>query len=166
MLKVDDPSLPHRAKLGLVKLDLSTEEELRAAADEMARVCRTLDDPPSAPAFVVQHQEHGVAEFSVGAVRDPVFGPMIVVGPGGGAVEGNGERAASPVPLTPRGIADLHQAAERNAGVPVEPAAFAAIVEGVAAVLRTGEVAELDLNPVMVVGGGGLVAVDSLLVIA
>ncbi|WP_160573832.1 acetate--CoA ligase family protein [Actinomadura physcomitrii] len=166
VLKVDDPGLPHRAKLGLVKLGLATAEELRAAAEEMARVCRTLDDPPSAPAFVVQHQEQGVAEFSVGAVRDPVFGPMIVVGPGGGAVEGDGERAASPVPLTPRGVADLHRAAESNAGAPVDPAAFAAIVEGVAAVLRIEEVAELDLNPVMVVGGGGLVAVDSLLVIA
>ena len=80
-LKIDAVDLPHKSDLGLVRLRLRGDEEIRAAAGDLlataARhgvVARGLLLEPMADAGV---------ELIVGIERDPSFGPCVIVGLGG-----------------------------------------------------------------------------------
>ena len=86
----------HRTELGGVRLGLADADAVRAAADEL------LAQGP----VLVQRQLSGV-EIAVGAVRDPVFGPVVMVGLGGIWVEVLGDVAFA--------MAPLHRAEARDA---------------------------------------------------
>jgi acetyltransferase len=77
VLKGRSPGLVHKTEAGLVRLDLYTPEALQNAFQEMA-------DRPNPPAsFIVQPQLKGDLELIAGVVRDPQFGPAVMLGLGG-----------------------------------------------------------------------------------
>ena len=146
----------HRTELGGVRLDLADEAAVRAAATEL------LTQGP----VLVQRQLSGV-EIAVGGVRDPVFGPVVMVGLGGIWVEVLGDVAFAMAPLHRaeartlldglRGAALLTGA---RGGPSVDLDALADVV--VAAgnlLLACPDVVELDLNPVLATADSA-VAVD------
>jgi len=146
----------HRTELGGVRLDLADEAAVRAAATEL------LTQGP----VLVQRQLSGV-EIAVGGVRDPVFGPVVMVGLGGIWVEVLGDVAFAMAPLhraearslleSLRGAALLTGA---RGGPSVDLDALADVV--VAAgnlLLACPDVVELDLNPVLAAADSA-VAVD------
>jgi acyl-CoA synthetase (NDP forming) len=107
-------------------------------------------------------------ELLVGAVEDPVFGPLVAVGPGGTLAELIGAAAFRLAPLTDSDADELVQGGKvgrllsgfRGAA----PADTRAVTD---LVLRVGrlvddvpEIAELDLNPV-IAGVESCVAVDA-----
>jgi acyl-CoA synthetase (NDP forming) len=109
-------------------------------------------------------------EVMVGAVRDPVFGPLICFGLGGIHVELLGDVCWRMTPLTDR---DADEMICSIRGLPLlrgdrgqPPADMAAIRQGL---LRTArlvedvqEIPELDLNPVVVLSAGrGCLIVDA-----
>jgi acyl-CoA synthetase (NDP forming) len=104
----------------------------------------------------------------VGAVQDPVFGPLVAVGPGGTFAELIGDASFRLAPLTDADAEELVQAGKVGrllAGFRGAPPADTTAVADL--LLRIGrladdlpEVAELDLNPV-IAGPGGVVAVDA-----
>jgi acyl-CoA synthetase (NDP forming)/GNAT superfamily N-acetyltransferase len=102
----------------------------------------------------------------VGVVQEPVFGPLVVFGPGGAASEILGDRAARLSPLTDADAAGmirevstaplLFGQADRP---PVDAAALAGLLLRVSRLADDlPEVAELDLNPVIAGPGGVRVA--------
>jgi acyl-CoA synthetase (NDP forming) len=146
----------HRTELGGVRLDLADGAAVRAAATEL------LAQGP----VLVQRQLSGV-EIAVGGVRDPVFGPVVMVGLGGIWVEVLGDVAFAMAPLhraearslleSLRGAALLTGA---RGGRAVDLDALADVV--VAAgnlLLACPDVVELDLNPVLATADSA-VAVD------
>ncbi|HSO72086.1 MAG TPA: acetate--CoA ligase family protein, partial [Thermodesulfobacteriota bacterium] len=81
VLKGRSPGLVHKTEAGLVRLDLHTPEQLQSAFQEMA-------DRPNPPAsFMVQPQLKGDLELIAGVVRDPQFGPAVMLGLGGTRAE-------------------------------------------------------------------------------
>jgi acetyltransferase len=110
-------------------------------------------------------------EVLVGAIRDPVLGPFVVVAPGGIDAELYGERAMRPAPVGPAAAAamieELPALSARlggyRGGPPADrPALVDAVVRvaGLAAALGP-RLAEVDLNPVIVGRpGAGATAVD------
>jgi len=107
-------------------------------------------------------------EVIVGVVQDPSFGPLVMFGSGGTAVELLGDRAFRVLPLTD---IDAYELVRATRGAPLlfgyrgAPPADVASLEDL--VLRVGrlvddipEIAELDLNPV-IVSPSGAVAVDA-----
>ncbi|HEY3576717.1 MAG TPA: GNAT family N-acetyltransferase [Gaiellaceae bacterium] len=146
----------HKTEQGGVILDLGTDEEVSAAAEWL-----------SVP-LLVQPFVRGGTELLVGAVQDPVFGPLVAFGPGGVLAELIGEAQFRLAPLTDLDAEELVR--EGKAGRLVAgfrgapPADEAALVD---LLLRLSllvddlpEVAELDLNPVLALPTGCL-AVDA-----
>jgi succinyl-CoA synthetase beta subunit len=147
----------HRSDVGGVRLGLTDAAQVRAAAAELLR----LDD-----AVLVSPQLHGV-ELVVGAVRDPGFGPVVMVGLGGIWVEVLGDVAFALAPLTGSEAMDLvaglrgYPLLTGARGTPaVDLEALAGVVVSVGDVLAAiPAVTGVDLNPVLA-SPSGVVAVD------
>ena len=110
---------------------------------------------------VVQARVGAGREVIVGARRDPVFGPVLVVGAGGTAVEELGSEAARRLLPLAQGEADA-LATGLGGGK-----ALAGAIESVELLsLALGEELEaLELNPVILTGDGTATAVDGLLLV-
>ena len=146
----------HKTELGGVALDLGDEEAVREAVDSIG-----------AP-VLVQPMVRGGVELLVGVVEDPVFGPLVAVGPGGVLAELIGEASFRIAPLTDHDAEELVLGGKAGRlvrgfrGAP--PADTGALVDLVHRLARLAEehpaVAELDLNPV-IARPSGCVAVDA-----
>jgi acetyl coenzyme A synthetase (ADP forming)-like protein len=146
----------HKTERGGVALDLRDEDALREAAQR-------IGSP-----FIVQPLVRGGVELLVGAVEDPVFGPLVALGPGGTLAELIGDAGFRLAPVTDVDAEELVSSGKVGrliAGFRGSPPADARAVSDV--VLRIArlaedfpEVAELDLNPV-IAGPDGCVVVDA-----
>jgi len=67
----------HKTEAGLVKSNLWTKKQLRAAYEEMSNLT------PKPASFLIQPMLKGSLELIVGIVRDPQFGPAVMLGLGG-----------------------------------------------------------------------------------
>jgi acetyltransferase len=163
--KVVHPTLVHRSDAGGVSLGLADRGAVTAAAD------RLLGLVPGAR-LLVQPQLTGV-EVVVGGLRDPQFGPVVMVGLGGILVELVGDVAFALAPLGPdearRLIAGLrgHPALSGARGAQaVDLASLAAVVCAAGDLLcAVPEIAELDLNPLLA-DAEGCTAVDWRILVA
>ncbi|MGF1664922.1 MAG: acetate--CoA ligase family protein [Acidimicrobiia bacterium] len=157
VMKSADPNLAHRTEAGGVRLGI----EGTAEAAEAYRHLSSLGSE-----VLVQPQIGGV-EMAVGAVRDDTFGPLVMVGSGGTTLElfGDVRFALAPASLEEAEglIAGLQGAAlltGYRGSDPADVGALARCVVGLARLMTSHpEIAEVDLNPVMVTPGGA-VAVD------
>lgn len=146
----------HKTEQGGVALDLRDEEAVRAAVERIGLP------------VVVQPFVRGGVEMLVGAFQDPVFGPLVALGPGGTLAELIGDAAFRLAPLTDVDAAELARSGKSGRllegfrGAP--PADTDALEDVVLRVARLAddlaEVAELDLNPV-IAGPDGCVVVDA-----
>jgi acetyl coenzyme A synthetase (ADP forming)-like protein len=146
----------HKTERGGVALDLRDAGAVREAAERIG------------PPFLVQPLVSAGVELLIGAVEDPVFGPLVALGPGGTLAELIGDASFRLAPLTDVDAEELVTHGKVGvllAGYRGAPPADAGQVSDV--VLRVArlvddlpEVAELDLNPV-IAGPRGCVAVDA-----
>jgi acetate---CoA ligase (ADP-forming) len=146
----------HKTDVGGVALDLRDDAAVRDAAERIG------------PPLIVQPLVRGGVELLVGAVEDPVFGPLVALGPGGTLAELIGAAAFRLAPLTDADADELvrtGKVARLLAGFRGAPPADTSGVTGL--LLRIGrlvddvpELIELDLNPV-IAGPDGCVAVDA-----
>ncbi len=122
---------------------------------------------------VVQSQQAAAVELLVGAVRDPAFGPLVVVGAGGVDAELRDDRVVLVAPVSRtaarRAIDTLRLAPLLHGGGSRPVLDIAAVVDLVHRVsllaATTPEVEQLDLDPVLV-GTSGCVAVDAVVAIS
>jgi acyl-CoA synthetase (NDP forming) len=163
-LKVCAASVAHKTEQGLVVLNLKSEPELTAAFARLS--ARGL---PAGGGFLVQEMVPGNRELVLGMVRDPGFGPCVMVGLGGVFAEALADVAFRPAPL--RGGDAEGMAAQLQGwrllgafrGQPaLDRAALAGCLEAVGRIgLEHPEIEAIDINPAIVVGEE-LVAVDAL----
>ncbi|WP_433868735.1 acetate--CoA ligase family protein [Saccharopolyspora sp. CA-218241] len=157
--------IAHKSDVGGVRLGLTEESEVRAAAEDLLRIAGDAR-------VLVQRMAGGGTELIAGIKRDPAFGPVVVVGLGGVLVEVLADSRAAIAPLD-------HAAAERLLrslrgsrvfdGLRGEPARDLAAAADVVVRLSwlaadlADDVAELDVNPLLLgAEGAGAVAVDCL----
>jgi acyl-CoA synthetase (NDP forming)/GNAT superfamily N-acetyltransferase len=155
-VKVADPRVVHKTDRGLVRVGLQSGMEVLAAArafeEELGH-----DDVP----VLVQPVVPGV-EVALGVVRDPGFGPMVMVAAGGVATELWNDRAflVPPVSRADAGRAlrslRIWPLLEGYRGAPRgDVEALARLVEALGALATdVPQLAELDLNPVVVTPDG------------
>jgi acyl-CoA synthetase (NDP forming) len=169
--KVVLESVPHKSDGGLVRLGITTADELRTALVELqARASKLVSGGEPAPVLVQRQIPAGV-EMLIGSTLDPTLGPAVVVGMGGILAEVRPDISVRPLPLTEDDaremLADLEGAAvlEGVRGAPaVDRDALVRTILAVADLAGSTEerVLELDLNPV-IAGPDGAIAVDSLI---
>ena len=149
----------HKSDAGGVRLGLRDEAAVREAADAL------LATDPGAH-VLVQPMVEGT-EVVVGALRDAVLGPVVMVGLGGVFVELLGDVAFALAPVGEEGALAAIESL-RGYGLlcgargraPADVRALAATVAAASQLIAAlPDVAELDLNPVMA-GPAGAVAVD------
>ncbi len=169
-LKVISPQVVHKSDVGGVALNLADEPALRAAADHMRSQLAMLRPEAEITGFTVQAMASrpGAHELIVGLNADPIFGPVLLLGQGGVAVELHKQYAVALPPLN----ADLAQDLIERSGLPPllagyrgRPAADLAALQST--LLKIGQlasdlagVAELDINPLLV-DEHGVLALDA-----
>ena len=170
VLKILSDDISHKSDVGGVALNLADEAALRHAADTMlARVQQQL---PLArvQGFTVQRmvQRRHAQELIVGSAIDPVFGPVILFGQGGTAVELMADRAVALPPLNvplARALVARTRVARLLAAWRDTPAVDADALHGVLMAVsqllaEIPEIAELDINP-LIVNFEGAIALDA-----
>jgi len=88
VLKVLSPQIVHKTDAGGVVLDISSEEEVRKAFDDIMRRVREYNPEAQIQGITVQPmiRKRGY-EIILGARTDPLFGPVVLFGRGGVEVE-------------------------------------------------------------------------------
>jgi acetyltransferase len=160
VLKILSHTISHKSDVGGVRLNIGSAAELGEACASMLARVRELQPDADVQGFTVQRMvrlKHA-HELIIGASVDPVFGPVILFGQGGTAVEVLADRALSLPPLnTPLALAQIARTrvAKLLRGYRDEPAAdvqsVAQVLVAVSQLLADlPELAELDINPLLV----------------
>ncbi len=166
VLKVVSPELVHKTDVGGVVLGVSPDEAPAAVEEMLARISYRF---PGAriEGVLIQEQLPPGQELIVGSVRDPQFGPLVMVGFGGIFVEVIKDVVFDVAPLSPeearemlegmRGYALLRGARGRP---PVDIDAVAEVLERISHLAHDfPQIVEMDVNP-LIAYPDGAVAVD------
>lgn len=173
-LKILSPDITHKSDVGGVRLDLRSPDEVEAAAHEMLAQVRVKAPNARVSGFTVQPMivRPAARELIVGLMDDATFGPVVLFGHGGTAVEVIGDRALGLPPLNSvlaGAMIERTQVAKLLAGYRDVPAADkAAIVDVLIRLadiaIELPEVAELDINPLLA-DADGVLALDARIVV-
>ena len=170
VLKAVSRDIVHKSDVGAVRTGLGSAEAVTAAAREIAAALARSVPPARLEGFIVQETVSGEAEVIVGARRDPQFGPVVMVGLGGIAVEILKDVALASAPVSAeraRAMLDSLAAAPLFTGARGRPPLDVdAVVEAVVRVSWLAadlgaRLVDLEVNP-LIVGRvrAGAVAVD------
>jgi len=167
-LKVLSPDITHKTEVGGVALGLGSAAEVTRAAGEMLGRVRAARPQARIEGVLVQPMVGAGRELLLGMVRDPQFGPLVMVGLGGIYVEVLKDTAArlAPVPLREAlAMLDELRMAPLLRGVrgesPVDRTALAeTICRFARLVVDVPGLREIEINP-LIAGPAGVVAVDA-----
>ena len=100
-LKILSPDLTHKSDVGGVLLDIESDKLLRYAAEGMLSRMQRLQPDACIEGFTVQKMSDRphAHELILGAMSDSIFGPVILFGEGGTAVEVIDDKAVALPPL-------------------------------------------------------------------
>ncbi|HLK75525.1 MAG TPA: acetate--CoA ligase family protein [Streptosporangiaceae bacterium] len=172
-LKVLSHGLPHKSDSGALRLGLEGDEKITAAYEEMLASLHNANPGLEIDGVLVQEMVPASVEISCGLQRDPVFGPMIVVGIGGVLIEIVGGAVMLRPPFTQRmaehAVARIAAGRLRTATRGLTEKQATTIAEAMTALgtlaLELPEVESIDINPIRV-DGDVAKAVDALIVVA
>jgi acyl-CoA synthetase (NDP forming) len=156
------PEIPHKAKLGGVRLELTDPAEVERAAAEVLRAAKRAG--AASPRVLVQSMAAGDGVL-VGAVVDERFGAMVTMRPGGARAE-SGEAEFVPCPLAPPQARRYVEAQAPRCGLDPRRHDLRAVARAVESIARAAHdlrdrLVSLEANPLLV-DRRGAVAVDAL----
>jgi acetate---CoA ligase (ADP-forming) len=170
-MKLQAPSLAHKAAGGGVLLDVNGEDAVRAAFGKLFH--DVGGQLPDRQGVLVQEMVSGGLEMLAGVHNTSGFGPVMILGFGGSHVERLNDVAMACAPLTEADAVSMIESLRHGAilsgsvaGAPrYDRDALVRFLVRLSqwAVRFTPAIAELDINPV-IVGEQGVVILDSLLV--
>ncbi len=172
-LKVDTPDIGHKTEAGAVRLGLESPEAVRKAYEEVMANAATHAPNAAISGVLVQEMVVGATEVIVGISYDPQLGPMLLFGSGGVLVEVFNDVAHRHCPIT---RAEAHEMIAEVKGAKllrgfrgrpacdVDTLAETLVRVSHLAVHLEGKLAELDINPLMVLPAG-VKAADALVVL-
>ncbi len=162
-VKANGPDLIHKSDVGEVRLGLSSPDEVLRAFEAMrSHVGDRMEG------VVVQPMAAPGVETIIGLIHDQSFGPLVMFGSGGTSVELFGDRTLRVLPITDVDASELVRCLRSSPllfGYRGAPAVDVTALEDL--LVRVGrlaedipEIAEMDLNPV-IVSPSGVVVVDA-----
>jgi acyl-CoA synthetase (NDP forming) len=174
-LKIMSPDVLHKSDGGGVKINLKSAAEVEDAIRQMMNAPAIRD--VRVDGFLIEEMAPAGQEVVVGAVRDPQFGPLVMVGLGGIFVEVLADVAFRICPITRLDaremLAELKGAAVLKGARGRKPVSQDAIID---VLLKLGgdsglllchadDFKEADINP-LIVSETGAVAVDARFVLS
>jgi len=168
VMKGCSAEVAHKSELGIVKLGIRTKEEAidawRQIEEALAARQVRLDG------IIVARMERGRHELMIGAHRDPVFGPVVVVGDGGKYVEALPDVQLMLAPfrredalnrLQRLRIAPIFAGVRGEAPMDIDAVADAAVAVG-QLIAAHPEIHSIDVNPILLKSRGeGYCALDA-----
>lgn len=169
-LKIVSPLITHKSDVGGVALNLPDPDSVRKAAATMRATLaeRRPDAPLSGFAVQAMVRRSSAVELIAGIVTDRQFGPVVLFGQGGTAVEVVADKALALPPLNLRLAVELmretrvYKLLQGYRGNPAADTAAVALTLVKLAQLAADltEVAELDINPLLA-NAEGVLALDA-----
>ncbi len=171
-IKIESADILHKTEAGGVRLGISDSTSVSEAVNEVLANARAHDPSANIDGVIVQHMAKPATELVLGIRRDPVFGPVVMVGLGGIFIEILEDVSFAAAPITPQqaeqmlgqlqGRAVLEGARGKS---PVDQSKLADLICKLSEfAIAHPELVELDLNPVFA-DGGNFVAVDWLMMV-
>lgn len=172
-VKLISPDITHKSDVGGVVLNIESAEQTAEAARQIRK--RALAAKPGAQitGYSVQRMANGAEAFEliVGVASDNVFGPVLLFGQGGTAVEVIADRTIGLPPLNVNLARDMVSRARvskllagyRNRPPADHEAIYLTLVKLSQLVCDVPEIAELDINPLFA-DAHGVLALDARIV--
>jgi acetyltransferase len=170
VLKIVSPDLTHKSDIGGVVLGLADAEAAVGAARAMQDRIRSSRQEARLQGFSVQPmiRRKRAHELFCGIATDPAFGPILMFGAGGTAVEVLADRAIRLPPIDTREaavmISETRISRQLSGYRDVPPAQLAVIADVLVAlsdlIRLVPDIAELDVNPLLA-DADGVVALDA-----
>jgi acetyltransferase len=170
VVKIMSPDIVHKSDVGGVRLGLSSEAAVEAAAAEIIARARATKPEARIAGVIVQPMiiRPKAHELIVGIADDPTFGPVMVFGQGGTAVEVVDDKALALPPLDVKMAGDLiarTRVARLMKGYRNVPAAKVTdvaltLVKLAQLAADLPEVREFDINPLLA-DETGVLALDA-----
>lgn len=156
VLKVDDPVVAHKEAGGGVFLNLKSAEELKEKMMQLEKVF------PQSPQLVQIQKDMGF-EIILGIKNDPVFGPVVLCGPGGILTEFLGEKLFFFPEEEPEIISELEKSSLgrilKRKKISID--SLAVEIGKLCQLARENDwIKELDINPLLAYPDQAFVAVD------
>ncbi|MCK4412336.1 MAG: acetate--CoA ligase family protein [Candidatus Eisenbacteria sp.] len=173
-LKIDSPDILHKTEAGGLKLNISDRDQLIAAFHEVLTNARRHAPEARINGVLIQEMVTGGTEVIVGLNADPQFGPTVMFGLGGIFVEILKDVALRVAPLSRESALEMIREIKGFKVLAGARGRQRADIDALAAVLvqvsRLGldledQIAELDINPLLVLPAGKGVRVADALVI-
>jgi len=170
VVKVMSPDILHKSDAGGVKINLRSAAEVKAAIEAMLNAPKIKG--ARIEGFLVEEMAPAGHELVIGGLRDPQFGPLVMVGLGGIFVEILKDVSFRLCPITridaEEMIAELKGAAILKGARGTKPASMDAIID---VLLKVGgengllmqhaaDISEADINP-LIASETAAVAVDA-----
>jgi len=169
-VKLLSPDISHKTEVGGVTLDLETAAAVEEAAKAMGHRLAVLRPDAKLSGFSVQTmvRRPDAHELIVGITSDPIFGPVILFGQGGIAVEVLKDHALALPPLNQalaretilRTRVSKLLAGYRNRPAVDLEAVIQVLIQVAHLAAELPEVAELDINPLLA-DAHGVIALDA-----
>jgi acetyltransferase len=159
VLKIASKDIVHKSDVGGVILNLSTPEEVEESAQNMLKTVFAYQPQARIEGFVLQPMvplDHGF-ELFLGGIRDKTFGPVVIFGAGGKAVEVVNDKALALAPLTEKSALDLIEQTRNYAQLKgyrdQEPIPLDLLIDCLVKLsyllVNHPEITELDINPLL-----------------
>ena len=169
VIKACSAEIPHKTEYGLVRLNVSGQEQALAAFEDIQAATRKLGK--SLEGVIVAPMLKAQRELILGARWDERFGAVVIVGDGGKYVESMPDVVTVVWPfdaihmigkLRALRMAPLWSGVRGEQALPLDQVAQTAVALGRWIHSQQGRVASADVNPLMAGPGDTLVAVDAL----
>jgi acetyltransferase len=171
-MKIQSRDIPHKSEVGGVRLNIGTKGEVYLAFEALLDNARRHRPEAAIQGVLVSPMASKGVEIIIGTLVDPTFGPMVMTGLGGITTELFKDVIWRPAPLSASEatamLAELKAAPLLDGFRGTAKADVAALSELIAqlsqfAALWRDEIAEIELNPVLVhPEGRGVTIVDAL----
>ncbi|MGZ5094928.1 MAG: acetate--CoA ligase family protein [Burkholderiales bacterium] len=173
-LKIESPDIPHKTEANAIRLNVQGDAAVRSAFDEIIAASRRYAPNARLNGVLVQPMAAAGLEVMLGLASDPVFGPIVVTGLGGIFVEVLHDVSYRAVPV---GRAEARAMLEELRGSALlqgvrggTPRDIEALCDHIVRLSWLGHdlrdhIAELDINPLVVLERArGVCVVDALVV--
>lgn len=174
VLKIQSRDIPHKSEVGGVRVNVATEDAAFAAYDALLANARRHRPDATIQGVLLGPMAGKGVEIIVGTLTDATFGPMVMVGLGGVTAELFRDVVYRPAPVgaveATLMLGELKAASLLDGfrGAPkADVPALAALIAQLSRIAASGkdDIAEIEINPVLVHAlGDGVTIVDALVV--